>query len=97
MSEIRCIVVNNKGERCTTTITVSVPVAEKVSYICKNHARAEQVRANNRNYDPVKDEEDKDLHFQDVQFDKNLGGRVDPITSPEGTKDWEHDDTSDRQ
>lgn len=72
MADIRCIVVDGKGERCSTTVTVSEPVAAKAQYICKNHPRAVQVRANGREYDPVKDEADKELHFQDHQFDKDL-------------------------
>ena len=33
-----------------------------------------------RSYDPVRDEADKDIRFQDVAFDPELGGNVDPIS-----------------
>ena len=61
----------------------------------KPHKKAEQIRAMNeinrqraeaksqffvpRIYDPVKDEADKRVHFQDVAWDPELGGRVNPL------------------
>lgn len=88
MNNIQCVVVN-KGVRCETFISVSDPVSDKCSFICKNHNRAEQVRAAKRSYDPIKDEADKDVHFQDCQFDPNLYGGAAPDFS------IERDDTSD--
>jgi hypothetical protein len=38
------------------------------------------VRAAGRVYNPGKDEADKELHFQDIAWDPNLGGEVDPIS-----------------
>jgi len=32
-----------------------------------------QVRAAGRSYDPVKDNTDQNYHFQEIQFDKDLG------------------------
>lgn len=74
MTEIRCVVFNNKGVQCSSVFTTKEVVGPKAKFICKNHNRAEQVRANDRIYDPTKDEADKDLHFQDFQFDDKLSG-----------------------
>ena len=72
MTTINCIV-EEKGVRCSTTLEVSEPLSPQYRFICKNHPRSVQVRANGRQYNPAKDEKDKDLHFQEVQFDKDLG------------------------
>ena len=55
-------------------------VSPKASFICKDHPREIQVQAAGRKYNPITDEADKDVHFQDHQFDKNLGTG----TIPEG-------------
>lgn len=73
MTTINCKV-EEKGVRCSTTIEVTEEIAKNFNgFICKNHPRSVQVRANGRQYDPAKDEKDKDIHFQETQFDKDLG------------------------
>ena len=41
-------------------------------YICHRHTRAEQWQALGREPDERKDNSDKDVYFQDCQFDKDL-------------------------
>lgn len=72
MTTIRCIV-EEKGARCSATMDIQGEVSPMARFICKNHPRAVQVRANGRKYDPAKDEADKGLHFQETQFDPDLG------------------------
>lgn len=81
---IRCKVLDSAGERqCPSQINIpDNQVTELTGYICRNHTRAEQVRANNRSYDPTRDEADKDIHFQDCAHDPELNGRVRPIEFP---------------
>ena len=86
--QIQCKVVTD-GVRCPTTLTID-GATETTSYTCRNHPRAVQVRANKRTYDPVKDEADKRIHFQDVAWDPELGGRVKPTVF-----EIESDDISD--
>ena len=47
-------------------------VSPNASFICKDHPREVQVQAAGRKYNPETDESDKDVHFQDTQFDKDL-------------------------
>jgi hypothetical protein len=72
VTKINCTV-EEKGVRCSTTLDITEPMSSSFKYICRNHPRAAQVRANGRSYDPVKDNRDKDTHFQETQFDKDLG------------------------
>ena len=73
MTTINCKV-EEKGVRCSTTIEVTEEIAKNFNgFICKNHPRSVQVRANGRQYDPTRDERDKDLRFQEYQFDEDLG------------------------
>jgi hypothetical protein len=72
VTTINCIV-EEKGARCSTTIEVTEQLSSGFKFICKNHPRAVQVRASGRVYDPVKDNVDKDVRFQEKQFDKDLG------------------------
>ena len=84
MTTINCKV-EEKGVRCSTTIEVTEEIAKNFNgFICKNHPRSVQVRANGRQYDPAKDEKDKVLHFQEHQFDKDLGKEF--IRKPIGTE-----------
>ena len=71
MTRVNCII-----EGCSGFIDLSEPVAAKCSYICKDHPRAVQCRAvvGRPEYDAAKDESDKDVHFQEIQFDPELGG-----------------------
>jgi hypothetical protein len=72
--------VEEKGVRYSTTIEVTEEIAKNFNgFICKNHPRSVQVRANGRQYDPAKDEKDKDLHFQAHQFDKDLRRASKPL------------------
>lgn len=79
MPQIQCKVVEKEIRR-TSIVEASEPLSAGAGYICSHHPRAVQVRANGRDYDPVRDEADKDIHFQDVAFDPDLGGRADPIS-----------------
>jgi hypothetical protein len=78
MTTTKCTV-EEKGVRCSTTLEVTEPMSPQFKFICKNHPRSVQVRANGRQYDPAKDEKDKDLHFQAHQFDKDLRRSRKPI------------------
>lgn len=69
MNQIHCII---KG--CSTIFETNELVAANARFICKNHDRAAQVRAVGRKYNSETDEADKDIHFQDAQFDPYLGG-----------------------
>ena len=88
MATIRCKVLDNNGVRCENMIDVSLPLAENADYICAspNHSRAAQVRANNRQYDPARDEADKGVHFQEAQFDPDLRRPK----KPQGTEHIHH-------
>ena len=79
MTTINCKV-EEKGVRCSTTIEVTEEIAKNFNgFICKNHPRSVQVRANGRQYDPAKDEKDKELHFQSVQHDPDLRRSAKPV------------------
>ena len=47
-------------------------VSPNASFICKDHPREVQVQAAGRKYSPETDEADKEIHFQNHQFDKDL-------------------------
>lgn len=47
-------------------------ISPNARFICKDHPREVQVQAAGRKYNPVTDEADKVVHFQDHQFDKDL-------------------------
>ena len=93
MNSIQCTVVKN-GVRCSLTFETNDPVAPNARYICSKkdadgrdlHTRADQVRAADRPYDPVADEADKDLHFQDCQHDPDLRRGA----HPQGTSHISH-------
>jgi hypothetical protein len=67
MTTINCIV-EEKGVRCSTTLEVTEPMSPQFKFICKNHPDTVQRRAagNTRLKRP-------DVHFQEYQFDKDLG------------------------
>lgn len=77
MREFKCIV-----EGCDTILKTELPVSDGFQYICSGrvaygddklkHTRAQQCLAVGRQYNPVKDETDKDVHFQSFAFDKDL-------------------------
>jgi hypothetical protein len=79
MTIVRCKVFKGKT-RCSATIEFDEPLSTNFSgYICKDHPRSVQVQAAHREYDPVKDEADKEIHFQDVAWDPELGGNAKPL------------------
>jgi hypothetical protein len=80
VTTINCTV-EEKGVRCSTTLEVTEPMSPQFRFICKNHPRSVQVRANGRQYDPAKDEKDKDLHFQEYQFDKDFKRGAKPVST----------------
>jgi hypothetical protein len=75
---IRCKVVT-EGVRCESVIQTAESVSENAGFICRNHPRSVQVKAAKRAYDPILDEADKNIHFQDVAWDPDLGGKVEPL------------------
>lgn len=71
MNTTQCVVQTN-GKRCLEVFGSEEPLHPNVRFICKNHDRSEQVAAAGRVYVPGVDDRDADVHFQDVQFDRNL-------------------------
>jgi hypothetical protein len=72
MATIQCKVEEN-GVRCTNTITLDEDITGLTGFICRHHlSRIAQVRANQREYDPTRDEADKAVRFQEHQFDPDL-------------------------
>jgi hypothetical protein len=77
MAEYKCVI---KG--CNGTIKVDGPMSPNFRFICSGrvaygdeillHTREQQCQAAGRSYDAKADEADKDIHFQDTQFDKDL-------------------------
>lgn len=67
MNEIKCRI-----ENCAEVHRTAEAVSPNATFLCKNHPRAVQVRAMGGIYKPEIDEKDKDVHFQDHQFDKSL-------------------------
>lgn len=77
MVEYKCVI---KG--CNSTVKVDGSVSPNFKYICSGrmaygdqvllHTREQQCRATGRIYNPKADEADKEVHFQDTQFDKDL-------------------------
>jgi len=84
MTTVRCRV-----DGCNASINVTEAVSPNVSFICKNHPRSVQVKANGRVYDERRDEADKEVHFQDVQFDPDLARSGIPL----GTRHLVHEET----
>lgn len=76
MNIVRC-----KVDGCNSQFQTAGAVAADVSYICKNHSRAVQVRAAGRQYDVVKDNSDAEVQFQDHQFDKDLRRAAKPVNT----------------
>ena len=58
-------------EGCNIAIDNSA-LSLNARYICPHHTRREQWKALERQPDERKDNSDKDIHFQDHQFDKDL-------------------------
>ena len=67
MNSIPC-----KVKGCTNVHLTEEAISPKASFICKDHPREVQIQAAGRKYNPKTDEADKDVHFQDHQFDKDL-------------------------
>lgn len=67
MNSIPC-----KVKGCTNVHLTEEAVSPKASFICREHPRETQVLAAGRKYNPETDEADKDVHFQDHQFDKDF-------------------------
>ena len=76
MNSIPC-----KVKGCTNVHLTEEAISPKASFICKDHPREVQIQAAGRKYNPKTDEADKDVHFQDHQFDKDLRRS----SKPEGT------------
>ena len=71
MNEIRCLV---KG--CSEVFKTEEPVSSNARFICKNHPKETQVRADGRVFDKRTDRADEKVHFQTVQFDPKLSGGI---------------------
>lgn len=67
MPTIRCSI-----SGCSTQFDTTEPVAANARFICKNHKRAEQLKAIGRKYSSKADEKDREVRFQDHQFDRDL-------------------------
>ena len=81
MTKIRCRIFKNK-KQCESIHETNDPVADGASFICRHHPRSVQKQAVGQTYDPVKDEKDADLSFQDTQFD----GDLDSSGAPDSTQ-----------
>jgi hypothetical protein len=69
--------VEEKGVRCSTTIEVTEEIAKNFNgFICKNHPDTVQrrVAGNTKLKRP-------DVHFQEVQFDKDLKRSAKPVST----------------
>lgn len=74
MNIVKCAI-----DGCSTQFETADAVAVNVRFICKNHPRAEQVRAAGRAYDPEADNVDAKIKFQPHQFDKDLRRAGKPV------------------
>lgn len=79
MTVFQCIVMTKDETRCLKTTETNLPVSPNFRYVCSHHTREEQLQVLSRPYDPVKDEADRDVHFQDFQFDEELASSGIPV------------------
>jgi len=89
MIEIKCVV-----DGCPNVFRTEEAVSPNFRYMCSGracygddtltHTREDQVRAVGRRYDPKADEADKDIHFQNHQFDRQLDNTTGADQSIEG-------------
>lgn len=94
MIEIKCAIPG-----CSNVFRTEEAVSPNFRYICSGrvaygddaltHERADQLAAVGRSYNPKSDEADKEVHFQNHQFDRELDNTTGADQSIEG------DDTSD--
>ena len=84
MTVFQCIVMTKDETRCLKTTETNLPVSPNFRYVCSHHTREEQLQVLSRPYDPVKDEADRDDHFQDSQFEDDLARTpIFPLVSTE--------------
>jgi len=81
---IRCAI-----SGCVSTLETNEPVAAEARFICRHHPRREQVEAANRPYDPVGDNTDREVHFQDYQFDPEMARSARPSGTEKDKFDYE--------
>lgn len=62
---------------CDSKFETAEAVTANATFLCSKHPRSIQVEAVGRKYDPVKDEKDSELRFQDSQFDPSIHRSVD--------------------
>jgi len=73
MATIYCKLYGVPEYGCSSMIEVlDELVTGATNYLCSHHLRTLQVRMNNREYDPLRDEADKAVRFQEHQFDPDL-------------------------
>lgn len=77
---------------CEEVFTTTEPVAAGARFICRHHPRQDQVKAV-REYDPKKDEADRDVRFQSVQFDKDMKRSSKPMGTSHIQRQGEIEDT----
>lgn len=83
---IRCAITG-----CVSTFETNEKVADGSRFICCHHSRREQVEAAERPYDPVGDNADREVHFQDYQFDRELARSAKPSGTEKDKFDYESD------
>ena len=89
MVEIKCVIPG-----CPNVFRTEESVSPNFRYICSGrvaygddiltHERQDQLHAVGRCYNPKSDEADRDIHFQNHQFDKELPHPASPDASIEG-------------
>lgn len=57
---------------CSSFLESNEPISPSCRFLCRHHTKEEHLAANNRNYNPDRDESDKQQHFQEYQFDKKI-------------------------
>lgn len=75
MTAIKCIIANCKSE-FEVEDAAAVP-----RYLCSSHTRQEQYEALGRRFVPEYDWTDRDVRFQEFQFDPFFGGTVGVIAA----------------
>jgi hypothetical protein len=79
MTELRCAVPG-----CREMFRTNEPLHANARFICKNHPRKTQVETAGRVYHPEADHKDEAVHFQDVQFDREIGDAIEPLRNDSG-------------
>jgi hypothetical protein len=79
MSELRCAV-----PECKEVFYTNELLHPNARFVCKNHPRKVQFTTIGRDYNPATDHPDQATHFQDTQFERELGGPVEHLRNEDG-------------